>query len=52
MDISAAQQDMRRGYVSGATGILASSLAWFAASFAAWRIAPEQAVWVLFVGGR
>lgn len=51
MDVNTAQQDMRRGYVSGATGILASSLAWFAATFAAWRFSPEQAVWVLFVGG-
>lgn len=50
-DINAAQQDMRRGYVSGASGILASSFAWFAATYAAWRISPEQAVWVLFVGG-
>lgn len=51
MDVSAAQHDMRRGYVSGATGILASSLAWFAATYTAWRISPEQSVWVLFVGG-
>lgn len=51
MDISAAQQDMRRGYVSGAPGIFASSLAWFAATYVAWHLSPEQAVWVLFVGG-
>ncbi len=51
MDISAAQQDMRRGFLSGAPGILASSLAWFAATYVAWRLSPEQAVWVLFVGG-
>lgn len=51
MDTGAAQQDMRRGYVSGAPGVLASSLAWFAATGAAWRLSPEQAVWVLFAGG-
>ena len=51
MDINEAQRDMRRGYVSGATGILASSLAWFAATYTAWRVSPEQAVWVLFAGG-
>lgn len=51
MDMSAAQQDMRRGYLSGAPGILASSLAWFAATYVAWQMSPEQAVWVLFVGG-
>lgn len=51
MDVAAAQQDMRRGHVSGGPGILASSLAWFAATGAAWRFSPEQAVWVLFVGG-
>lgn len=51
MDVSAAQYDMRRGYFSGGPGILASSLAWFAATYAAWRLSPEQSVWVLFIGG-
>lgn len=37
--------------MSGAPGVLASSLAWFAAAFTAWRISPEQSVWVLFIGG-
>jgi Family of unknown function (DUF7010) len=51
MDVGAAQNDMRRGYVSGGPGILASSLAWFAAAYAAWSVSPEQSVWVLFAGG-
>lgn len=51
MDIGAAQSEFRRGYMSGAPGVLASALAWFAAAFTAWRAAPEQSVWVLFIGG-
>lgn len=51
MDVQTAQLDMRSGFVSGASGVLASSLAWFAAAFVAWRISPEQARWALYVGG-
>lgn len=51
MEIGAAQQDMRQGNLSGAAGVLASSLAWFAAAFAAWRFSAEQSVWVLFAAG-
>lgn len=51
MIVSEAQAEFRRGYMSGAPGVLASALCWFAAAFTAWRIAPEQAVWVLFIGG-
>lgn len=51
MDISEAQRDMRRGYMSGATGILASSLAWAAATACVYLLSPQQAVWVLFIGG-
>ncbi len=42
---------MRAGYLSGAPGVLASSLAWAAATGAAIFMSPQQAVWVLFIGG-
>jgi hypothetical protein len=51
MLVSDAQSDIRRGSLSGAPGILASSLAWFVAAFVAWQISPQHAVWALFVGG-
>lgn len=51
MDIQQAQSDMRRGYMSGATGILASSIAWAAATACVFLVSPQQAVWVLFIGG-
>lgn len=51
MDISEAQRDMRAGYLSGAPGVLASSIAWAAATGAAALISPQQAIWVLFIGG-
>lgn len=50
-NLSLAQSDMRAGYCSGGPGILVSSLAWLAAGVACIRYSPEQAVWVLFVGG-
>ncbi len=51
MDFSDAQRDMRRGYMSGAAGVLASSLAWAAATASVYLTTPQQAVWVLFIGG-
>lgn len=51
MTIAQAQSDMRQGYCSGATGILASSLAWFVAAGFAVLASPPQAVWALLVGG-
>ena len=42
---------MRAGYLSGAPGILASSLAWAAAAGTAFFISSQQAIWVLFIGG-
>jgi len=51
MNIIDAQADHRRGYMSGAAGILASSIAWFVAAYVAWQISAEQAVWALFIGG-
>jgi hypothetical protein len=51
MSVTQAQSDMRQGYYSGATGILASSLAWFVAAGFALLATPRQAVWALLVGG-
>lgn len=51
MTVIQAQSDMRQGYYSGATGILASALAWFiAAGFAAFA-SPQSAVWALLIAG-
>jgi hypothetical protein len=49
--VTEAQADMRRGYYSGAAGVLASALAWSAATAAAAFASPQQAIWVLLVGG-
>lgn len=49
--ITAAQADMRRGYCSGAAGVLASGLAWSAAGGTAALVSPERAIWVLLIGG-
>src|SRR6187549_1475404 len=49
--LTQAQADMRSGYCSGGAGILASTLAWSAATGTAALVSPERAVWVLFVGG-
>lgn len=51
MDISEAQRDMRAGYLSGAPGVLASSIAWATATGVAFVVSPQQAVWALFIGG-
>lgn len=51
MTVSEAQVDMRQGYCSGGTGVLASAIAWsVAAGVAVFGSAPN-AVWVLLVGG-
>ncbi|MFD3165329.1 DUF7010 family protein [Herpetosiphon sp. NSE202] len=49
--ISAAQADMREGYYSGATGILASALAWSVAAGVALAGSPNRAIVVLLLGG-
>jgi hypothetical protein len=49
--VTQAQSDMRRGYYSGAAGILASALAWSAAAGSAALVSPQKAIWVLLVGG-
>ena len=50
-DLTQAQADMRSAYQSGGAGVLASSIAWAAATIATLKLAPMQAVWVLFAGG-
>ena len=50
-DLASAQADMRAAYWHGAFGVLTSALAWAAAAgTAAWG-KPQQAVWVLLIGG-
>lgn len=50
MSVSEAQVDMRRGYCSGGSGILASAFAWSAAAVA--LLGPaHNAVWALLFGG-
>ena len=44
MTVSHAQSDMRRGYYSGAAGILASALAWTAAAVTAALVSPQKAI--------
>ena len=50
-DLSRAQADMRFAYCSGASGMLASSIAWLCAAVTSIQASPKQAVWVLFIGG-
>ena len=51
MSVTEAQLDMRHGYYSGGTGILASGLAWFVAAGVAFFASPQKAVWALLIGG-
>jgi hypothetical protein len=51
MSIAEAQADMRSGYVSGGTGILASALAWSVAAGVALSSNAQNAVWALLIGG-
>lgn len=44
------QEDMRRGYLWGATGIMTSGLVWLAAGLVAYFDQPRNAIWTLFVG--
>jgi hypothetical protein len=44
------QQDMRRGYLWGATGIMTSGMVWLAAGLVAYYKDPRIAIWVLFIG--
>lgn len=49
--LTEAQCDMRRGYYSGALGILASALAWSVAAGTAAVASPQRAIWALLIGG-
>lgn len=44
------QQDMRRGYLWGATGIMTSGLVWLTAGLVACFSLPQHAIWTLFIG--
>lgn len=48
---SAAQHDMRAGYMDGAPGVLVSGTVWAIAGCVAAWVSPERAVWALFIGG-
>ncbi|MGM9485369.1 DUF7010 family protein [Roseateles sp. NT4] len=49
--LSQAQADMRTAYWHGAFGVLASAFAWSIAAGTAAVAKPQQAVWVLLIGG-
>ena len=49
--VTDAQHDMRRGYFSGAPGILASALAWSVATGVAALVSPHRAIWALLIVG-
>lgn len=51
MSVLEAQEDMRQGYFSGGTGILASALAWLIAAGVAFFSTGQSAVWALLIGG-
>ncbi|MCI2261161.1 DUF7010 family protein [Xanthomonas indica] len=51
MTIRDAQWDMRRGYLSGSTGIVASATAWAVATAFTAFVSPERAIWALLIGG-
>lgn len=51
MTMEQAQADMRRGYYSGATGIVASALAWAVAAGVAAGVSPTHGIWALLLGG-
>jgi hypothetical protein len=44
------QQDMRRGYLWGATGVMTSGLVWLTAGLVACFGLPQHAIWTLFIG--
>ena len=49
--IAEAQSDMRRGYYSGAAGIITSALVWSVAAGVALAGSATTAVWALLLGG-
>ena len=50
-DLAMAQADMRRAYWHGAFGVAVSGWVWIAAAMTAAFGKPQQAVWVLLIGG-
>lgn len=51
MNIVDAQDDMRRGYLHGGPGVLASSLVWLAAGAVALSRSSDASIATLFIGG-
>jgi hypothetical protein len=51
MLIEDAQADMRHAFFGGATGIFASSLAWFVAAGVSQQVSPRAGIVALFLGG-
>jgi hypothetical protein len=51
MNFSEAQQDMRRTYYDGATGLIVSATAWLIAAMVAWQSTPGNAIGALLIGG-
>jgi hypothetical protein len=49
-DLAGCQQDMRRSYLWGATGVISSGAVWLVAGLVAYAVHPEKAVWTLFIG--
>ena len=49
--IEQAQADMRHAFFGGATGVVASALAWLIAALAAWLVHPRGGIAALFIGG-
>lgn len=51
MDLGDAQQDMRRAYLDGATGVIVSATVWLIAAIFAWQSTPGKAIGALLIGG-
>ncbi|MES2826247.1 MAG: hypothetical protein V4732_21820 [Pseudomonadota bacterium] len=51
MDIVDAQKDMCKAYYGGATGALASGLAWLLAALVGFFYSPDKAIVAMYVGG-
>jgi len=51
MNFSEAQQDMRRAYYDGATGVVVSATVWLIAAMVAWQSTSGKAIGALLIGG-
>lgn len=49
--IADGQREMRLAYYGGAPGMLTSAAAWLVAGIIAYRVAPTNGIWALFIGG-